>query len=69
LRGKIEVDPRSCDLFKVVIEERKRLNSRTDLSPAEKKRLDKALKVFANSTSYGIYAEMNRQESDHDVKN
>jgi hypothetical protein len=64
LRGVIEVDPRSCDLFKVVIEERKRLASRKDLSAAEKKRLDKALKVLANSTSYGIYAEMNRQETD-----
>jgi len=68
LRGKIEVDPRSCDFFKMVIEERKRLGSRSNLSPAEKKRLDKALKVLANSTSYGIYAEMNRQESDHEVK-
>ena len=67
LRGAIEVDPRSCDLFKIVIEERKRLASRKDLSPAEKKRLDKALKVLANSTSYGIYAEMNRQESDSPV--
>src|SRR5215469_2892221 len=68
LRGVIEVDPRSRDLFQVVIEERKRLGSRNDLSPAEKKRLDKALKVLANSTSYGIYAEMNRQESDQDSK-
>ena len=67
LRGKIELDPQSCDFFKVVIEERKRLGSRTDLSLTEKKRLDKALKVLANSTSYGIYAEMNRQESDQDV--
>ena len=35
-----------------------------DISPTEKKRLDKALKVLANATSYGIYAEMHRQESD-----
>jgi len=64
LRGTIKVDPGSQDFFKVVIEERKRLSSRTDLSPTEKRRLDKALKVLANATSYGIYAEMNRQESD-----
>jgi hypothetical protein len=51
-----------------VIEERKRLSSRTDLSATEKRRLDKALKVLANATSYGIYAEMNRQESDHETK-
>jgi hypothetical protein len=64
LRGAIEVDPRSEDFFKVVIEERKRLSRRSDLDKTEEDRLDKALKVLANATSYGIYAEMNRQESD-----
>jgi hypothetical protein len=54
-------------LFRVAIEQRKRLSHRTDLSDSEKKRLDKALKVLANATSYGIYAEMNRQESDEEV--
>lgn len=63
----IKVDPRHQDLFKVVIEERKRLACRTDMPKSEKSRLDKALKVLANSTSYGIYAEMNRQESDEQV--
>lgn len=62
LRGSIDVDPRSEDFFKVVIEQRRRLSLRTDLWPVENERLDKALKVLANSTSYGIYAEMNRQE-------
>ena len=68
LRGIIEVDPRKIDFFKVVIEERKRLSSRSDISGVEKQRLDKALKVLANATGYGIYAEMNRQESDDPVK-
>ena len=63
LRGKIKVDPRKQDFFRVVIEERKRLSLRTDLSGIERERLDKALKVLANSASYGIYAEMNRQDS------
>jgi hypothetical protein len=67
LRNAIEVDPRSEDFFKVVIEERKRLKSRADFSKDERDQLDKALKVLANSTSYGIYAEMNRQESDESV--
>jgi hypothetical protein len=67
LRGAIEVDPRQQDFFKVVIEERKRLASRNDISQIEKDRLNKALKVLANSTSYGIYAEMKRQESDQPV--
>jgi len=64
LRGVVEVDPRTQDFFRVAIEERKRLPDRTDISPIEQIRLDKALKVLANATSYGIYAEMHRQESD-----
>src|SRR6185437_2805990 len=64
----IEIDPRNQDFFKVVIEERKRLPAHTDLSSMEKQRLDKTLKVLANAASYGIYAEMNRQESDKEVK-
>lgn len=36
LRGAIEVDPGEKDLFKVVIEERKRLASRTDMPQSEK---------------------------------
>ncbi|MEP7352783.1 MAG: hypothetical protein ABI824_06085 [Acidobacteriota bacterium] len=63
LRGDIAVDPRAEDFFKVVIEQRKALKGRGDLSQVEKSRLDKTLKVLANATSYGIYAEMNRQES------
>jgi len=64
LRSAVEVDPAQRNFFKVVIEERKRLATRTDLSKIEHERLDKALKVLANATSYGIYAEMNRLESD-----
>ena len=68
LCGAIEVDPSQRDFFKIVIEERKNLTLRTDLSEADKDRLDKALKVLANATSYGIYAEMNRLESERKVK-
>jgi hypothetical protein len=64
LRGTIPIDPRIQDFFKITIEERKRLSGRNDLSEVEKGRLDKALMVLANSASYGIYAEMNRLESD-----
>jgi hypothetical protein len=67
LRGVIKIDPITKDFFKVVIEERKRLEGRTNFSKVEKERLDKALKVLANATSYGIYAEMNRLESDKKV--
>ena len=64
LRGAIPVDPKTQDFFKVVIEQRKRVQSRSDLDPIEKKRLDKALKVLANAASYGIYAEMIREKSE-----
>ena len=64
LRGVVNVNPRKQDFFRVAIEERQRLRKRTDISMTEKQRLDKALKVLANASSYGIYAEMHRQESD-----
>lgn len=67
LRGTIPVDPATQDFFKVVVEERKRLKHREDLAEVERKRLDKALKVLANATSYGIYAQMDRQEADREV--
>jgi hypothetical protein len=67
LRGLVPIDPRREDFFRVVIEQRKLLATRKDLTPVERKRLDRALKVLANSTSYGIYAEMHRQESDRVV--
>src|SRR5208282_2903919 len=41
-----------------------RLQKRTNISPVEKERLDKALKVLANAASYGIYAEMHRKEAE-----
>jgi hypothetical protein len=68
LRGMIEVDPAQQDFFRVVVEERQRLSTRTDLSVVEKDRLNKALKVLANAASYGIYAEMHRLESEQKVK-
>jgi hypothetical protein len=68
LRGAVEVDPKTQDFFKVVIEERQRLSARLDLSETEKDRLDLALKVLANAASYGIYAEMIRQESDKQIR-
>jgi hypothetical protein len=62
LRGTVPIDPRRDDFFRKVIEERKRLANNTDLPEDERNRLDKALKVLANATSYGIFAEMIREE-------
>lgn len=60
LRGEITVDPSEEDFFKQVIEMRKRLPD--DLTGEDQERLGGFLKVLANSTSYGIFAETNRQE-------
>jgi hypothetical protein len=68
LRGAIRIDPQKEDFFKVIIEQRQRLRSRTDLSDIERDRLNKALKVLANATSYGIYAQMDRHESEKKEK-
>jgi hypothetical protein len=62
LGGEVPIDPTRDDFFRVVIEERKRLSTRGNLSGAERKRLDKLLKVIANGGGYGIFAEMNRRE-------
>jgi|SRR5580704_4295147 hypothetical protein len=66
-RGTVPIDPRILDFFRTVIEERKRLANNPALSDEEQKRLDKALKVLANATSYEIFAEMRREEALEDV--
>jgi hypothetical protein len=68
LRGTVDVDPTRDDFFRVIIEERLRLSSRADVSDAESKRLEKSLKVLASATSYGIYAQMDRQEDGEKVE-
>src|SRR5260370_40113087 len=37
------------------------------MAQVERDRGDRALKVLANGASYGIYAEMNRMESEHEI--
>jgi hypothetical protein len=54
-------DPAAGDFLRRVIERRKSLPE--DLPEEERTRLAGFLKVLANSTSYGIFAEMNRQDS------
>ena len=55
-------------MFRTFIEQRKSLDKKKDLSREDVDRLDKSLKVLANATSYGIFAEMNRQESEKRIK-
>ena len=54
LAGKMLVDPQKIDVFKTVVDERKRLAKRTDITDEERSRLDRLLKTLANATSYGI---------------
>ena len=68
LLGIVEVDPARQDFFRVIVEERLRVSSRHDLSEVGRKRLEKALKVLANATSYGIWAQMDRQEDEEKVE-
>ncbi len=67
LLSAVDINPRKHDLFKIAIEERKRPQAHRKLSEKELERFDRSLKVFANATSYGIFAEMNRKESDEAV--
>ena len=60
LRNAVAVDPAAEDFFRAVIQQRKSLPEH--LPQEEHDRLDQFLKVMANSTSYGIFAEMNRQD-------
>jgi hypothetical protein len=63
LRGEVEIDPRRDDIFRRVIEERKRLGRRDDLDEDDRDLLAETLKVIANSGSYGVNAEMTRLET------
>jgi hypothetical protein len=62
LRGAIPIVPTTQDFFRSLIEKRKRLKGEPSIPADERTRLDAFLKVLANSGSYGIFAEMNREE-------
>lgn len=59
IRDARPIDPMREDVFKALVEERRRHEQRGD---AEGRRTANALKVVANCLSYGIWAELNRQE-------
>lgn len=69
------VDPYKDNLFKVIIEQRKQLQKQYKEECSEdssrKTLLDKkqkALKIIANATSYGIFMEINTQDKKADVQ-
>jgi hypothetical protein len=57
LRGQVEVRPRLRDLFRTVIEARGKVKADRSLPDHERSRLERFLKVLANATSYGVFAE------------
>ncbi|MCH7584951.1 MAG: hypothetical protein IH941_07305, partial [Acidobacteria bacterium] len=63
LRGELDFDPTTQSLYRAIIELRKEVANRPDLDPAERERLDLALKLIANSL-YGILVEFNRDPVD-----
>jgi hypothetical protein len=62
LAGRIEVRPESEDFFRVIIEQRKALGTRDELSETDRTRLDQFLKVLANSGSYGVFAQVDVED-------
>lgn len=62
LRGEIEVDPASDNFFKKVIEKRKAVKKVVREKGDNNDALQMFLKILANSTSYGVYIELNRDE-------
>jgi hypothetical protein len=61
LGGEIPIDPLRSDFFRSLIEERQRVKKSTGIDDAIGQRLDKQLKVLANSGGYGIFAQMDRR--------
>ncbi len=62
LRGTVPVDPCMQDFFAAAVEERQRLKTIGGGGDRDADRLGQFLKVLANATSYGIFAEMVRHE-------
>jgi hypothetical protein len=61
LASRIPVNPAGADFFKAVIEERQILKRQSKTSESD--RITEFLKVLANSSSYGIFAQINAFDS------
>jgi hypothetical protein len=68
LRGMIDIDPRTDDFFKVVIEARERVKADKSLCETERDSLQYFLKILANSGSYGLFVELNPERAGADPK-
>ena len=56
------LDPRVDDFFRRIVEARHGIREVEDLDPGERKVRERTLKDIANSTAYGIFMELNRQD-------
>lgn len=67
LLGRIAFDPRKDDLYQLLIRERLEVKSRkfapSGQSAGESEQLAQAIKITANSTSYGIFVQLNVQRT------
>jgi hypothetical protein len=68
LKGEIEVDPRNCNFFKTVIEQRAKIRSTMKNNKTNERMdgLQMFLKILANSTSYGIFIELIGKDLDEE---
>ena len=70
----VTIDPSKDNLFKVLIEKRQeiqRLRDKKKKDSVEYKRLNsvqRAIKILANATSYGIFIEMNPEDYDEELE-
>jgi hypothetical protein len=62
LRGSIRIDPVHEDFFRRVIETRREVQEDATRPEDEREALQQFLKILANSSGYGIFAEMNPQD-------
>jgi len=62
LRGEIPINPAKDNFFKRVIELRKQVKKQVKTKGDEPDAMQLFLKILANSTSYGVYIELNREE-------
>lgn len=60
IRGEVTIDPNNADTFQALVDAR-------DLLESEDPRLAEALKIVANATSYGIWAEVDIEEGKRPV--
>lgn len=61
IRGEISIDPVRDNFFKKVIELRKEIKKKVKAKGDEADAMQLFLKILANSTSYGVYIELNRE--------